>query len=198
MHILLDVLSKLAHYKPNPVECVCMCAKEIHRHRIALTSLPTWNCADCRFVFWYPHVLPISLIADRRKCRAQRMMGRPRVTTAPRDWLMFTLGRPIILCMRYFRRSAIRLCPGSNIQWLPSIKIWGEGAKSENACEATKSWYFCHFCAKIIKFGLILTHLSLFGGKWGKGGKKIFYGGNVPMPLYYGAASANIIAFSSF
>ena len=37
------------------------------------------------------------------------MMGQPRVTTAPRDWLMFTLGRPIILCVRYFRRSAIRL-----------------------------------------------------------------------------------------
>ena len=72
--------------------------------------------------------LYISLIADRQKCHTQRMMGLLRVTTAPRDWLMFTLGRPTILCARHFWRSAIRLmynlayrqCDNKNTSDVPS------------------------------------------------------------------------------
>ena len=41
----------------------------------------------------------ISLIADRRKCYAQGMMGRLEVNTALFDWLLFTLSSPIILSL---------------------------------------------------------------------------------------------------
>ena len=54
----------------------------------------------------------ISLIADRRKCCPQGIMGRFRgrfrVNMALFDWLLFTLSSPIILSARHFRRSAIR------------------------------------------------------------------------------------------
>ena len=42
-----------------------------------------------------------------------------------------------------------------------SIKIWG-GLKVKNARKARKK---CYFYAKIVKFGLILTYLKLFGGQ---------------------------------
>ena len=50
----------------------------------------------------------------------------------------------------------------------------------------------CHLYAEIVKFGLILTHLKLFGGgKWDEGKKNIL-GENTPMlppppvlPLYH-------------
>ena len=42
----------------------------------------------------------------------------------------------------------------------------------------------CHFYTEIVKFGLILTHLKLFGGKLG-GGKKIFFWENAHTPLWH-------------
>ena len=55
---------------------------------------------------------------------------------------------------------------------------------------------FCHFHAKIVKPGLILTHLSLFArGDWGK---KIFGGEKCPpMPLC-GTATAFVAPLSCF
>ena len=50
---------------------------------------------------------PISLIDDRRKCRAQGMMGWLRINTMLFERCLFTLSLPIILWARYFRRLAI-------------------------------------------------------------------------------------------
>ena len=55
-----------------------------------------------RAVSWKPS------IADRRKCRAQGMMGPLRVNTMFSDWCLVTLSGPIILCARYFQQSAIK------------------------------------------------------------------------------------------
>ena len=38
----------------------------------------------------------------------------------------------------------------------------------------------CHFYAEIVKFGLILTHLNLFGGKL-EGGQENIWGSNAPI-----------------
>ena len=51
----------------------------------------------------------ISLIADRRKCQAQWMVGRPRVNINQSRTAVVTLSSPIILCARHLWRSAIRL-----------------------------------------------------------------------------------------
>ena len=50
--------------------------------------------------------------------------------------------------------------------------------------EVCKILSFCHFYAEVVKFGLILTHLKLFGGQTGGGKKHIFWGQMPPCPLW--------------
>ena len=67
-----------------------------------------------------------------------------------------------------------------------SFKIWGErgarkilrGEKSENA---SKKLIFLSFYAEIVKFDLILTHLSLFNCFGGKLDVKKIFGGISPV-----------------
>ena len=67
-----------------------------------------------------------------------------------------------------------------------SIFGGGGGKKKKNRGECKKMHMKCakiyHFYVEIVKFGLILTHLKLLGGK--HGGKNVFWGGKCPaIPL---------------
>ena len=68
------------------------------------------------------------------------------------------------------------MAPASKFGGRWNILFWGEGGGNvKNAPEARKS---LPYYAKVVKFGLILTHLKLFWGKLGD--TKIFFGGMLP------------------
>ena len=53
------------------------------------------------------------------------------------------------------------------------------------------------FDADIVKFGLVLTHFSLFG-RGQTGGKKIFLGENAPMPTCGTATELSMLSVQYF
>ena len=81
----------------------------------------------------------------------------------------------------------IEFCSKEGAMGAPALTFGGAkgqekslGAKKnlKRQSKHTKKIYLL-FYTEIIKFGLILIHLSLFGGKLG--GKKIFFGLNTPL-----------------